>query len=245
MSTNSSGGPEEAKPSRRWRHRMHDGLRKIFTNKNREPLAQYRGLQQGYICWIDEPLNWRRVTRRFRLAGWCFSKNGEAIEGLRACIDDRQFTVSHGLARPDVARIHPDQEGALQSGFEVMVEAPSGAGPRPALRSAPFGRLMAGNFQPADCRLAESRWELRGLDQELRHLAVGGPLQNSEANPVFSAQAAVFHPPSGFQLNRRSPKRGDRVRPRAALSGLATSSCPGCSAPGRDAPYSQLFGGAG
>ena len=106
---------------------MRDGLRKILTNKNREPSAQYKGLQQGYICWIDEPLNWRRVTRRFRLAGWCFSKNGEAIEGLRACIGDRQFAVSHGLARPDVARIHPDQEGALQSGFEVMVEAPSGA----------------------------------------------------------------------------------------------------------------------
>jgi GT2 family glycosyltransferase len=106
---------------------MRDGLRKILTNMNREPPAQYKGLQQGYICWIDEPLNWRRVTRRFRLAGWCFSKNSEAIEGLRAWIGDHQFAVSHGLSRPDVARIHSDQEGALQSGYEAMVEAPSGA----------------------------------------------------------------------------------------------------------------------
>jgi len=106
---------------------MRDGLRKLFTNRNREPPAQYRGLQQGYICWIDEPLNWRGVTRRFRLAGWCFSKNSEAIEGLRAYIGDHQFDVRHGLARPDVARIHQDQEGALHSGFEVMVEAPRGA----------------------------------------------------------------------------------------------------------------------
>jgi GT2 family glycosyltransferase len=106
---------------------MRDGLRRILTNKNREAPTQYKGLHQGYICWVDEPLNWRGVTRRFRLAGWCFSKNSEAIEGLRACIGDHQFAVRDGLSRPDVARIHPDQEGARQSGFEVMVEAPSGA----------------------------------------------------------------------------------------------------------------------
>jgi len=127
VSANSSGGQEEAKPRRRWQDRIRDGLRKILTNKNREPSVQYKGLQQGYICWIDEPLNWRRVTRRFRIAGWCFSKKGEAIEGLRACIGDHQFAIRHGLARPDVARIHPDQDGALRSGFEVMVEASSGA----------------------------------------------------------------------------------------------------------------------
>jgi len=105
---------------------MRDRLRRILTNKNPEPSAQYKGLQQGYICWIDEPLKWDGVARRFRLAGWCFSKNGEAIEGLRACIGDHQFAARHGLARPDVARIHPDQKGAPQSGFEVMVEAPNG-----------------------------------------------------------------------------------------------------------------------
>ena len=40
---------------------------------------------------------------------------------------------------------------------------------------------------------------------------------------TFQAQAAVLHPPSAFQLNRRSLKRGDRVGPCAVLSGLATS----------------------
>ena len=67
------------------------------------------------------------MARRFRLAGWCFSKKGEAIEALRAYLGDHEFFVSHGLTRPDVARTYPDQAGALQSGFEVMIEVPRGA----------------------------------------------------------------------------------------------------------------------
>jgi hypothetical protein len=78
-------------------------LRKIIARSNREPTERYEGLLRGYICWIDEPIDWRRVTRRFRLSGWCFSRDGEKVEGLRARLGDREFIVSHGLARPDVA----------------------------------------------------------------------------------------------------------------------------------------------
>jgi len=110
-----------------WRDRARARMRKIFTSKSRAPSAQYEGLQHGYICWIDDPVDWRRVTRRFRLSGWCLSRDGDAIEGLRARLGDREFLVSHGLARPDVARSYPDQADALTSGFEVVVEAPRGA----------------------------------------------------------------------------------------------------------------------
>lgn len=127
MNPDSSSGQKEASPSKRGPDRVRARLRKILTGKGRESSAHYQGLQHGYICWIDEPVNWRGVARRFRLAGWCFSKNGEAIEGLRAHLGDHEFVVSHGLTRPDVARTYADQAGALQSGFEVMIEAPRGA----------------------------------------------------------------------------------------------------------------------
>ena len=110
-----------------WLERACTGLRKIFVRSNREPIARHEGLLHGYICWIDEPTNWRRVPRRFRLSGWCFSQDGDKIEGLRARLGDREFIVSHGLARPDVAAAYGDQAGALHSGFEVVVEAPRGA----------------------------------------------------------------------------------------------------------------------
>ena len=224
---------------------MCDGLRKILTNKNREPSVQYKGLQQGYICWIDEPLNWRRVTRRFRLAGWCFSKNGEAIEGLRACIGDHQFAVRHGLARPDVARIHPDQEGALQSGFEVMVEAPSGA-------------------------VHDLRFEARdseGLWREVfsQRIVVSRKAGGSYEDWIRNYDTLRW----GDRFRIRKQIRSFRLKPRFSIllpvSGSTVghlkeaieSVCaqfypdwqlllrPGCSAPGRDAPHSQLFGGAG
>ena len=99
-------------------------LRKIVSHG---PTTRYEGLRHGYICWIDEPNNWRRVTHRFRLSGWCFSQDGKKIEGLRASLSDREFIVSHGLTRPDVATVYPDQATALRSGFEVVVEAPRGA----------------------------------------------------------------------------------------------------------------------
>jgi GT2 family glycosyltransferase len=107
--------------------RARSRLRKILARANRGPTDRYEGLLHGYICWIDEPINWRRVTPRFRLSGWCFSRDGKEVEGLRARLGDREFIVSHGLARPDVATAYLDQAGALHSGFEVVVEAPRGA----------------------------------------------------------------------------------------------------------------------
>jgi hypothetical protein len=102
-------------------------LRRIFAIASLRPTDRYEGLEHGYICWIDEPIEWRRVTHRFRLSGWCFPKDGKKIEGLRASLSDREFVVSHGLARPDVAAVYPDQPVAYHSGFEVVVEAPRGA----------------------------------------------------------------------------------------------------------------------
>ena len=125
LSKDQAGSKPDSIVSRLERTRTR--LRKIFVRTKREPIARYEALLRGYICWIDEPVNWRRVTRRFRLSGWCFSQDGNKIEGLRARLGDREFIVSHGLARPDVAAAYRDQAGALQSGFEVVVQAPRGA----------------------------------------------------------------------------------------------------------------------
>ena len=94
------------------------------------------------------------------------------IDGLRARLGDHEFIVSHGLTRPDVARTYPDQAGALQSGFEAMVEAPRGAVHNLHFEARHPKGLWREIFNQANRCLAESPWELRGLDQELRHLAV-------------------------------------------------------------------------
>ncbi len=42
-------------------------------------------------------------------------------------IGERRYFVSHGLPRPDVGALYPEQSGAWRSGFEVMVDVPRGA----------------------------------------------------------------------------------------------------------------------
>ena len=228
MSANSSGGQEEAKP---FPALAGPDARRAAKNLYEQEPGASRAIQRTStgLYLLD-----RRATELARSNPSVSTSGMVFLEEWRS--DRRSSRAVSAIISLSLVMAWPD---LMSPGFTRIRRArcrvasrswskPPRRGPQPALRSAPFRRLMAGNFQPANCCLAESRWELRGLDQELRHLAVGGPLQNSEADPVFSAQAAVFHPPSGFRLNRRSPKRGDRVRPRAVLSGLATSSRPGC-----------------
>jgi O-antigen biosynthesis protein len=99
-------------------------LRNLFERSTGRPPARYEGLEQGYICWIDQPLDWRRVSSRFRVSGWCFSRDGKLIEGIRACIGSQCFAGQYGLSRPDVVAFYRDRPRALKSGFEVAVDAP-------------------------------------------------------------------------------------------------------------------------
>lgn len=110
-----------------WRHRARARLESLFARAPRRSAPRYEGLEQGYICWVDEPIDWDRVSPSFRLSGWCFSWENRNIEALRGSLSDYEFVVSHGLPRPDVAAAYPDQPGALCSGFEVVVQAPRSA----------------------------------------------------------------------------------------------------------------------
>ncbi len=85
---------------------------------------RYEGLQNGYVCWIDQPHDWQKLPRQFHVSGWCFAKNGEKIEAIRAHIGTREFSGNFGLFRPDVAASCGDREVTFKSGFDVAVELP-------------------------------------------------------------------------------------------------------------------------
>ena len=91
---------------------------------SRRALYRYEGLQRGYVCWLDQPRDWEKLPRRFQIAGWCFAKNGEPIEAIRARVGTREFPGNFGLFRPDVAASFGDREITFKSGFDVAVEAP-------------------------------------------------------------------------------------------------------------------------
>jgi glycosyltransferase involved in cell wall biosynthesis len=87
-------------------------------------LYRYEGLQRGYVCWIDRPYDWHKLSRRLHVSGWCFAKNGEKIEAIRVRVGGREFPGNFGLFRPDVAAVCGDREATFKSGFDVAVEVP-------------------------------------------------------------------------------------------------------------------------
>lgn len=80
----------------------------------------------GYYFWLDEPTEWHRLPRRFRISGWCFSKTGAPINAIRACLGRQVYDGNYGIFRADVAAGYDERPGAFQSGFEIIAEAPKG-----------------------------------------------------------------------------------------------------------------------
>ncbi|MEO8439427.1 MAG: glycosyltransferase family 2 protein [Spartobacteria bacterium] len=97
-----------------------------INDSRQVPPDRYEGLEQGYICWIDQPANWGRVDTRFQILGWCFSQDGQPIDGIRAVIGSQNFGGRYGSERPDVAKFFGERPGTLKTGFEVEVEAQPG-----------------------------------------------------------------------------------------------------------------------
>ncbi len=107
-----------------WLQYLATRARLSLTGKRARTRARFEGLERGYVCWIDQPVDWRRVSRRFELSGWCFPKDGEPIRGIRVCIGEKSYAGRHGLSRPDVVAVYGERLGAMQSGFRVEVRVP-------------------------------------------------------------------------------------------------------------------------
>ncbi|MEO8440027.1 MAG: glycosyltransferase family 2 protein [Spartobacteria bacterium] len=80
----------------------------------------------GYHLWFDEPLDWTKLPKRFRLSGWCFSWDSKPIEAIRVRIGGREFPGSAGVFRADVAERYRENAATFKSGFEIIAEAPRG-----------------------------------------------------------------------------------------------------------------------
>ena len=80
----------------------------------------------GYYLWFDEPDDWGKLPRRFRVSGWCFRRDHKPIDAIRVRIGRREFPGSYGIFRADVAEKHQENSATFKSGFDVTAEAPRG-----------------------------------------------------------------------------------------------------------------------
>jgi GT2 family glycosyltransferase len=75
---------------------------------------------------LDLPKRWKTNRDVLLIKGWCFSRSGRQIAGVRAKIGNKARLARYGLERPDVAESFRDYPGARQSGFTVELKVPPG-----------------------------------------------------------------------------------------------------------------------
>jgi len=75
---------------------------------------------------VDLPKRWETNREVLLIKGWCFSRSGRKIAGVRSRIGRKARLARYGLERPDVAGSFRDYPEAQQCGFTVEVKVPRG-----------------------------------------------------------------------------------------------------------------------
>ncbi|HEX8076823.1 MAG TPA: glycosyltransferase, partial [Chthoniobacterales bacterium] len=75
---------------------------------------------------LDLPHRWTTDREILLIKGWCFSKSGRQIAGVRVKIGPKTRFARYGLERDDIAASFPDCPAAKRSGFTVELRVPKG-----------------------------------------------------------------------------------------------------------------------
>jgi len=76
---------------------------------------------------LDLPKQWKTDRRVLLIKGWCFSRTGRELAGVRVRIGRKTRFAQYGLARNDFAEAFPEHPAAVRSGFAVEVKVPPGS----------------------------------------------------------------------------------------------------------------------
>jgi GT2 family glycosyltransferase len=75
---------------------------------------------------LDLPKQWETNRDVLFIKGWCFSKVGKQIAGIRAKVNSKAKLARYGLERPDLAYLFQEHPAARHSGFTVEMKVPVG-----------------------------------------------------------------------------------------------------------------------
>ena len=81
---------------------------------------QIASAEDRYFWWFDHPVVWGRPTRTLYVTGWCVSRYGKEIRGVRARIGRQEFAGNYGIERKDVGA------AVARIGFAIAVPLPRG-----------------------------------------------------------------------------------------------------------------------
>jgi O-antigen biosynthesis protein len=75
---------------------------------------------------LDLPKHWNAGREVLLIKGWCFSRSGRELAGVRVRIGRKSKLARYGLERRDLIDSFPDQPAALRCGFTAEVKIPAG-----------------------------------------------------------------------------------------------------------------------
>jgi GT2 family glycosyltransferase len=97
-----------------------------LTNRSRRKDRQSPALSPDLRFSLDLPKEWETDREVLLIKGWCFSRTGRQIAGVRAKIGRKGRLARYGLERPDLIQFFSQFPLAHQSGFTVEVSVPEG-----------------------------------------------------------------------------------------------------------------------
>lgn len=96
---------------------------KLFHRSSKAAPAEK---SRDFAFAFDLPKRWTTNRDVLLVKGWCFSRSGRQIAGIRAKIGKKARLARYGLERPDVAASFSEHPIARQSGFTLELKVPPG-----------------------------------------------------------------------------------------------------------------------
>ena len=75
---------------------------------------------------IDLPVDWKTNREILLIKGWCFSRTGRQLAGVRVKVARKGKLAHYGQERPDLAHLGRDFPLARHSGFTIEIRVPPG-----------------------------------------------------------------------------------------------------------------------
>jgi O-antigen biosynthesis protein len=99
-------------------------LWKLFNRSRKAEQGATSGADVTFA--LDLPAEWKTDREILFIKGWCFSRSGKQIAGVRAKIGSKGRLARYGLEQPNLSQSLRDFPLARNSGFTVEVRVPPG-----------------------------------------------------------------------------------------------------------------------
>jgi O-antigen biosynthesis protein len=172
---------------------------KLF-NRSRDRGADQKNLSADLAFAFDLPKRWKTGRDILLIKGWCFSRSGREIAGVRARIGRKARLARYGLERLDVAELSPDYPAARQCGFTVELQVPAGISvvQLEAIEHGSQWQLFFEHELEREAHPGEDEAEWNGASAKPRE-----PVERISKLPALSAASAFELLQSGFARHAR------------------------------------------